>query len=112
MGKGGRTAEFGEVGGGGEQEPMPVPLVGAVADEFQNLRGDERDRFRMVQPKSAREPLLCEKPGLMQRQLIQPLASLIATGEIGPGGRVRADLNSRKDKLVLRDVDDEACVPA
>jgi ATP-dependent Clp protease ATP-binding subunit ClpA len=48
----------------------------------------------------------------LQRQLVQPLAALIATGEIGPGGRVRADLNSRKDKLVLRDVDDEACVPA
>jgi ATP-dependent Clp protease ATP-binding subunit ClpA len=47
----------------------------------------------------------------LQRQLIQPLAALIAAGEIGSGGRVRADLNSRKDKLVLRDVDAEACVP-
>jgi ATP-dependent Clp protease ATP-binding subunit ClpA len=40
----------------------------------------------------------------LQRQLIQPLSSLIAGGEVEPGTHVRAELNSRKDKLVMRDV--------
>ncbi len=34
--------------------------------------------------------------------LIQPLASLVAGGEIEPGGRVRAELGSGKEKLVMR----------
>ncbi len=46
----------------------------------------------------------------MQRQLIQPLASMITGGEIGPGGRVRAEVNSRKDRLVLRDLKAEEYV--
>jgi ATP-dependent Clp protease ATP-binding subunit ClpA len=40
----------------------------------------------------------------LQRQLIQPLSSLIAGGEVEPGAHVRAELSSRKDKLVMRDV--------
>ena len=38
----------------------------------------------------------------LQRLLIQPLASLVAAGEINPGSQVRAELNARKDKLVIR----------
>ena len=34
--------------------------------------------------------------------LIQPLASLVAGGEIEPGARVRAEVGSGKEKLVMR----------
>jgi hypothetical protein len=34
----------------------------AVADEFEQLRGDQRDGFGMVQAQAAREPLLRQKP--------------------------------------------------
>ena len=85
-----------------------------------NRRLGERTFFLDVPPRTRRFLLergtsqeygARELKRTLQRQLIQPLASLIAAGEIGPGGRVRADVNSRKDKLVLRDVDAEACVP-
>jgi ATP-dependent Clp protease ATP-binding subunit ClpA len=42
----------------------------------------------------------------MERQLIQPLASLIAAGEIAPRCRIRAELNPHKDRLVMRELDD------
>ena len=48
----------------------------------------------------------------LHRVLIQPLASLVANGEINPGSLVRAELNSRKDKLILRTIADEALEPA
>ncbi len=48
----------------------------------------------------------------LQRLLIQPLASLVAAGEISPGSRVRAELNSRKDKLTLRALDEDVLEPA
>lgn len=48
----------------------------------------------------------------LQRDLIQPLASLIAAGEINPGSRIRAELSPRKDKLVMRAVCDDALAPA
>ncbi len=48
----------------------------------------------------------------LQRSLIQPLASLVAAGEIIPGSLVRAELNSRKDKLIMRTIADEALEPA
>ena len=43
----------------------------AVADEFENLCRDQRHGFRMIQPQSAREALLREKPRLVQRQLVE-----------------------------------------
>ena len=33
----------------------------SVADEFEELRRDERDGFGMIQPQAAREPLLREE---------------------------------------------------
>jgi ATP-dependent Clp protease ATP-binding subunit ClpB len=48
----------------------------------------------------------------LQRLLIQPLASLLSAGEISPGAHVRADLSARKDKLVMRDIANEALAPA
>jgi ATP-dependent Clp protease ATP-binding subunit ClpA len=88
-------------------------------DHIDRRLGDRT--FRLEVPARARKFLLergtsmeygaRELKRTLQRQLVQPLAALMATGEIGPGGRVRADLNSRKDRLVLRDLDAEACVP-
>jgi len=48
----------------------------------------------------------------LQRLLIQPLASLLSAGEIGPGTYIRVDLNARRDKLVIRDIGKEALAPA
>ena len=39
---------------------------------------------------------------VLQRELIQPLASAAAAGEINPGAEVRAELSPRRDKLVIR----------
>ncbi len=48
----------------------------------------------------------------LQRHLVQPLASLLAAGEIVPGARIRAELSPRKDKLLMRDVDGTVLAPA
>jgi ATP-dependent Clp protease ATP-binding subunit ClpA len=48
----------------------------------------------------------------LQRLLIQPLASMIAAGDIGPGSHIRAELSPRKDKLILRTVEEEVLAPA
>ena len=48
----------------------------------------------------------------LQRYLIQPLAALLAAGEISPGAHIRAELSPRKDKLAMRDVDVGVLAPA
>jgi ATP-dependent Clp protease ATP-binding subunit ClpA len=48
----------------------------------------------------------------MQRLLIQPLASMVAAGAISPGSHIRADLSPRKDKLVLRPIEEDALASA
>jgi ATP-dependent Clp protease ATP-binding subunit ClpA len=48
----------------------------------------------------------------VQRLLIQPLAGLVAAGEISPGSHIRADLSPRKNKLVIRIVGEEELLPA
>ena len=48
----------------------------------------------------------------MQRQVIQPLASLIAAGDIAAGAHVRVELNPRKDKLAIRIGTDDSLAPA
>ena len=109
-------------------QPLGADALAAILDlEVRQLQ-DHLDRrlgartFRLEIPARARRFLLergtskefgaRELKRTMQRQLIQPLASLITAGEVGPGSRVRAEVNSRKDKLVLRDLDAEACLPA
>ena len=42
----------------------------------------------------------------LHTQLLQPLASLVASGEVPAGARVRADLAASKHKLVLRNLDE------
>ena len=43
---------------------------------------------------------------ILQRQLMQPLAAMVAAGEIKPGASVRAEVGPCKGKLVLRTMDD------
>ena len=38
----------------------------------------------------------------MHRQLVQPLASLVAAGQIRPGARVRVTFNADRDRLVIQ----------
>ena len=60
--------------GAPEQLPPDVHQLGdraAVADELEDLRGDERDRLGMIQPHAPRQPLLRQHAGLMQRELVE-----------------------------------------
>ena len=62
--------------GASEQTTSEIHQLGdgaAVADELENLRGDERHGFGMVQTHAAGEPLLCEHAGLMKREFIELL---------------------------------------
>jgi ATP-dependent Clp protease ATP-binding subunit ClpA len=103
--------------------PLGSVALSAILDlEVRQLQ-DHLDRrlgertFRLEVPARARRFLIergtsqeygaRELKRTMQRQLIQPLACLIVGGEIGPGGHVRAEVNTRKDKLILRDLDAE-----
>ncbi|HWY48851.1 MAG TPA: hypothetical protein VNX70_15790 [Bryobacteraceae bacterium] len=109
-------------------QPLGSLALAAILDlEVRQLQ-DHLDRrlgertFRLEVPPRARRFLIergtskeygaRELKRTMQRQLIQPLACLIIEGEIGPGGHVRAEVNARKDKLILRDLDAEERVPA
>jgi len=71
-----------------------------------------RARRFLIEQGTSKEYGARELKRTILRQLIQPLAYLIAAGEIGPGGRVRAEVSSRKEKLVLRYLDAESRVPA
>jgi len=44
----------------------------------------------------------------IQRLLIRPLASLIAAGVIPAGACIRADVNQRSDRLIIRNLDTDA----
>lgn len=48
----------------------------------------------------------------IHHQLMQPLASMVAGGEIEPGASVRAEVGPCKDRLVLRTMADGALMPA
>ena len=48
----------------------------------------------------------------LQRQLIQPLACLLAAGEIEPGASIRADVAPRKNKLIMLDITEQVLEPA
>src|SRR5215471_6320300 len=57
-----------------EQLPAQIHQLGdaaAVADEFEDLGGDQGDSLRVIQPQPAGEPFLCEKPGLMKCQFVE-----------------------------------------
>jgi ATP-dependent Clp protease ATP-binding subunit ClpA len=71
-----------------------------------------RARKFLIERGTSKEYGARELKRTMQRQLVQPLAGMITAGEIAPGAHVRADVNARKDKLVLRDVEGEERLPA
>jgi ATP-dependent Clp protease ATP-binding subunit ClpA len=77
-----------------------------------NLEVPPRTRRFLIEKGTSTEYGARELKRTIQRQLIQPLANLIAAGEITPGDRIRAEVHSKKDKLVLRDLDAEALVTA
>jgi ATP-dependent Clp protease ATP-binding subunit ClpA len=107
-------------------QPLGSDALVAILDHEVRQLQDHLDRrlgertFHLEVPPRARRFLIergtsqeygaRELKRTMQRQLIQPLASMITGGEIGPGGRVRAEVNSRKDRLVLRDLKTEEYV--
>jgi ATP-dependent Clp protease ATP-binding subunit ClpA len=101
-------------------QPLGSEALGSILDmQIAELQEhiDKRlgqSTFHLEVPQRARKFLLekgtsvqygaRELKRTLQRQLIQPLSSLIAGGEVEPGAHVRAELSSRKDKLVMRDV--------
>jgi ATP-dependent Clp protease ATP-binding subunit ClpA len=108
-------------------QPLSHEALAAILDqqlaEFQehmNRRLGERS-FQVEVPMKTRRFLLekgtsnmygaRELKRTLQRHLIQPLASLVAGGDVNPGTRIRAELNPRKERLVLRDLDEGALVP-
>ena len=42
----------------------------AVANQFEHLRGDQRHALGIIEPKSARQPLLRQEAGVVQQELI------------------------------------------
>ena len=109
-------------------QPLSPEALAAILDQhIQELQQhlDKRlgmSTFRLEVPARARRFLLergtsilygaRELKRTLQRQLVQPLASLIAAGEINPGTRIRAEVNPRKEKLLLREVTDDSLAPA
>ena len=104
-------------------QPLSQEALAAILDTHVQELQEHLDRrlglntFRLEVPGRTRRYLLergtsseygaRELKRTIQRQLVQPLASLIAAGEIAPGARIRADLIPRKDKLHLREVTDD-----
>jgi len=91
-----------------------------LQDHIERKLGEEA--FRLEVPACARRFLLDrgasaeygarELRRTVERLLIQPLASLVAAGEIPPGAHVRADLAPHKDRLILQEVTAAALAPA
>jgi ATP-dependent Clp protease ATP-binding subunit ClpA len=109
-------------------QPLSPEALAAILDEHVRELQEHLDKrlglntFKLEVPARARRFLLergtsneygaRELKRTMQRQLVQPVASLISAGEIGPGIHIRAELNPRKDKLLMREVADDSLAPA
>jgi ATP-dependent Clp protease ATP-binding subunit ClpA len=108
-------------------QPLGSEAVGAILDlQVRELQDhiDKRlgpDTFHVEVPPRTRRFLLQEGASdeygarelkrTLLRYLIQPLASLIAAGEISRGAYIRAELSPRRDKLVMHCVE-ETLAPA
>ena len=77
-----------------------------------HLEVPPRTRRFLLQQGTSEEYGARELKRTLERQLIQPLASLIAAGEIAPGAHIRAELAPRKDRLLLRDANTHELAPA
>ena len=108
--------------------PLDAAALAAILDQHIEDFQDHIQRrlgeraFRIEVPARARRFLLekgtsaeygaRELKRVLHRQLMQPLASMVAAGEINPGAGVRAEVGPCKGKLVLRTMDDGELVPA
>ena len=102
-------------------QPLDSAALAAILDQhIEDLQNhvDRRlgDRaFRIEVPARSRRFLLekgtsaeygaRELKRVLHHQLMQPLASLVAGGEIQAGASIRAEMSPSKGKLILRTVD-------
>ena len=109
-------------------QPLDSPALAAIfdvqvnelQDQIDNRLGPEAFHFEitpkarrfLLQKGTSQEYGARELKRTLQRFLVQPLASLVADGQISPGSHVRADLSPRKDKLILRTSEEDALAPA
>ena len=109
------------------QPLSPAALTAILDQQVDELRDlvDKRlgnGAFHLEVPARARRFLLDkgtselwgarELKRTLHRFLIQPLASFVANGGVRPQSHLRADLSSRKDKLVIRNLEKDALQPA
>ena len=109
-------------------QPLDSAALTAILDQHLDAFQDHVDRrlgdraFRIEVPARSRRFLLekgtsaeygaRELKRVLHHQLMQPLASLVAAGDIPPGASVRAEVGPCKGKLVLRTIDDGELMPA
>jgi ATP-dependent Clp protease ATP-binding subunit ClpA len=109
-------------------QPLDSAALAAILDQHIQDLQDHIDRrlgdraFRIEVPARSRKFLLekgtsaeygaRELKRVLQHQLMQPLASMVISGDINPGASVRAEVGPGKVKLVLRAMDDGELIPA
>ncbi len=109
-------------------QPLDAAALTAILDQHLDALQEHVDRrlgdraFRIEVPSRSRRFLLekgtspeygaRELKRVLHHQLMQPLASLVVSGDIQPGASVRAELAPCKEKLVLRTMDDGELLPA
>src|SRR5256885_4170387 len=74
----------------------------AVSNEFQNLRGDQRDRFGIVQAKTAGETLLCDNSRLMKRELVRFLRCEMHAWSPFTGPGIIAEHGAQETEMVAQ----------
>ena len=84
---------------------LQVHLDRRLGQRTFQLEVPSRTRRFLLENETSEEYGARELKRTIQRLLIQPLASLIAAGEIPAGACIRADVNQRKDKLIMRNLD-------
>ena len=98
-------------------QPLDAESLAAILEhQIRQLQNHVNNRlgqrcFTIEVPKESREFLLKagtsaqygarELNRTIHRQLTQPLATMVATGQIAPGGRIRVDLNEDKSGLII-----------
>jgi ATP-dependent Clp protease ATP-binding subunit ClpA len=109
-------------------QPLDSLALAAILDQQIEDLQDHIDRrlgdraFRLEVPARSRKFLLekgtsaeygaRELKRVLHHQLMQPLASMVAAGEVNPGASLRAEVSTGKGKLVLRAMDDGELIPA
>jgi ATP-dependent Clp protease ATP-binding subunit ClpA/ActR/RegA family two-component response regulator len=98
-------------------QPLDAESLAAILEhQIRQLQNHVNNRlgqrcFTIDVPKESREFLLKagtsaqygarELNRTIHRQLTQPLATMVATGQIAPGGRIRVDLSEDKSGLII-----------